>query len=78
LLGGSRQPLTVVGAILAILDEQGLRENTLVMFLSDNGSSFPFSKSNAYLNSTKTPWIVRWYQGQNSAPSRSICQAVRK
>ena len=50
----------VVGAILKILDEEGFRDNTLVMFLSDNGSSFPFSKANAYLNSTKTPWIVRW------------------
>ena len=50
----------IVGAILEILDDEGFRENTLVMFLSDNGSSFPFSKSNVYLNSTKTPWIVRW------------------
>jgi len=30
------------------------------MFISDNGSSFPFSKANAYLNSTKTPWVIRW------------------
>ena len=30
------------------------------MFISDNGSSFPFSKANTYLNSTKTPWIIRW------------------
>ncbi|SVA95172.1 uncharacterized protein METZ01_LOCUS148026 [marine metagenome] len=50
----------IVGAILEILDDEGFRENTLVMFLSDNGSSFPFAKSNVYLNSTKTPWIVRW------------------
>ena len=50
----------IVGGILEILDDEGFRENTLVMFLSDNGSSFPFSKSNVYLNSTKTPWIVRW------------------
>jgi N-sulfoglucosamine sulfohydrolase len=50
----------IVGAVLAILVDEGFRENTLVMFLSDNGSSFPFSKANVYLNSTKTPWIVRW------------------
>jgi N-sulfoglucosamine sulfohydrolase len=30
------------------------------MFLSDNGMAFPFAKSNCYLQSTKTPWIVRW------------------
>jgi N-sulfoglucosamine sulfohydrolase len=50
----------VVGGILEALDESGDRENTVVMFLSDNGMSFPFAKANCYLNSTKTPWIVRW------------------
>lgn len=50
----------IVGAMLEILDDEGFRDSTLVMFLSDNGSSFPFAKSNVYLNSTKTPWIVRW------------------
>jgi len=49
-----------VGAVLAALEEQGLAENTLVMFLSDNGMAFPFSKTNCYLHSTRTPWIVRW------------------
>lgn len=49
-----------VGAVLRALSESGLEENTLVMFLSDNGMSFPYSKTNCYLNSTRTPWIVRW------------------
>jgi N-sulfoglucosamine sulfohydrolase len=31
-----------------------------VMFLSDNGIAIPFAKCNAYLASTRTPWIVRW------------------
>jgi N-sulfoglucosamine sulfohydrolase len=30
------------------------------MFISDNGISVPFSKANCYLNSNKTPWIIRW------------------
>jgi N-sulfoglucosamine sulfohydrolase len=30
------------------------------MFISDNGMAVPFAKSNCYLNSNKTPWIVRW------------------
>jgi N-sulfoglucosamine sulfohydrolase len=50
----------VVGGVLEALDEAGFRQNTVVMFLSDNGMSFPFAKANCYLNSTKTPWIVRW------------------
>ncbi len=49
-----------VGAVMGALSDSGLESNTLVMFLSDNGMSFPFSKTNCYLNSTKTPWIVRW------------------
>ncbi|MFC1783837.1 sulfatase [Planctomycetota bacterium] len=49
-----------VGAVLKALQESGLNENTIVMFISDNGMSFPFAKANCYLNSTKTPWIVRW------------------
>jgi N-sulfoglucosamine sulfohydrolase len=49
-----------VGGVLQSLEESGQAENTLVIFLSDNGMAFPFSKANCYLNSTKTPFIVRW------------------
>jgi N-sulfoglucosamine sulfohydrolase len=49
-----------VGEIMRALKDAGLYENTLVMFLSDNGMAFPFAKSNCYLNSNKTPWIVSW------------------
>ena len=49
-----------VGQVLRALAESGLEDDTLVMFLSDNGMSFPFSKTNCYFNSTRTPWIVRW------------------
>lgn len=50
----------IVGSVLRALAEEDLDGNTLVMFLSDNGMAFPFSKTNCYLNSTRTPWIVRW------------------
>lgn len=50
----------VVGAVLKALREMGQEDNTLVMFLSDNGIAVPFAKSNCYLHSTRTPWIVRW------------------
>ena len=49
-----------IGEILRALKESGQEENTLVMFLSDNGISMPFAKSNCYLTSTRTPWLVRW------------------
>jgi N-sulfoglucosamine sulfohydrolase len=49
-----------LGAVLRALDESGLKENTLVVFLSDHGAAFPFAKSQCYLNSTKAPLIIRW------------------
>ena len=49
-----------IGAVLKALKESGLENNTLVIFLSDHGASFPFSKAQCYLNSTKTPLIIRW------------------
>ena len=49
-----------MGAVLQALKDSGMEENTLVIFMSDNGMAFPFSKANCYLNSTKTPFIARW------------------
>ena len=49
-----------VGALLKMLDETGVADNTLVIFLSDNGMAFPFAKTNCYLHSTRTPFLVRW------------------
>jgi N-sulfoglucosamine sulfohydrolase len=49
-----------IGAVIKALRESGLEENTLVIFLSDHGAAFPFSKAQCYLNSTKTPLIVKW------------------
>ena len=50
----------VAGEVLRALKDTGFEDNTLVMFLSDHGMPLPFAKTNCYLNSTKTPWIVRW------------------
>lgn len=49
-----------MGAVLNALEQAGQAENTLVVFMSDNGMAFPFAKANCYLNSTKTPFIARW------------------
>nr|MBI1229983.1 sulfatase-like hydrolase/transferase [Cytophagales bacterium] len=49
-----------VGALMEALSQSGHADNTIVMFLSDNGMALPFAKANCYLNSNKTPWIVRW------------------
>lgn len=48
------------GAVLRALDDAGLADGTLVMWLSDNGMALPFAKANVWLHSTRTPLIVRW------------------
>jgi len=50
----------MVGGILEELERAGLAEDTIVIFLSDNGMAMPFAKSNCYVESTRTPLIVRW------------------
>ena len=57
---GVRRADDTVGRLLDALEDEGVASNTLVVFMSDHGMAFPFAKSNLYLNSTRTPWIVRW------------------
>ncbi len=49
-----------VGAVLEAVEEAGQTDNTLVLFLSDNGMAFPFAKFSCYAHGTRTPMIVRW------------------
>ena len=55
-----------VGEMMRVLAENDVLENTLVIFLSDNGIHVPFAKANVYLASVKTPFILYW-QGQTVA-----------
>jgi N-sulfoglucosamine sulfohydrolase len=49
-----------VGNILRAIDDAGIREDTLVIFMSDHGIAVPFAKTNCYYHSTKTPLMIRW------------------
>lgn len=49
-----------VGMVVDELEREGLSENTLVMFISDNGRPFPREKTTLYEGGIKTPWIVKW------------------
>lgn len=50
----------VFGRVIQALDESGMRENRLIVYLSDNGIATPFSKCNTFLASTRTPFLVQW------------------
>ncbi len=49
-----------VGEVLSELDRQGIADNTVVLFLSDNGRPFPRCKTTLYDSGIGTPFIVRW------------------
>jgi arylsulfatase A-like enzyme len=49
-----------VGDVLDELDRQKVAENTVVIFLSDNGRPFPRCKTTVYDSGIRTPFIVRW------------------
>jgi arylsulfatase A-like enzyme len=42
------------------LKKQGVDENTLVIYMTDNGRPFPRAKTRMYDSGIKTPFIVRW------------------
>ena len=62
-----------IGRILDALKDAGFEKNTLVLFLSDNGMALPYAKTNCYLNSTKSPYIMRW---PGHVQSGSVCDAL--
>ncbi len=49
-----------VGEVLRALNESGMADDTIVMFISDHGLAWDMSKWTLYPSGTKTPLIVRW------------------
>jgi len=51
---------TQLGRLLAILEQRGERDNTIVVATSDNGMPFPRAKANLYDWGTHMPLAIRW------------------
>ena len=49
-----------IGMVLNNLVEMGVRDNTLVIYISDHGADFPRSKGSVYENGTRIPMIVNY------------------
>lgn len=48
------------GNVMRALNESGLQDQTIVIFLSDHGMPLPFAKTQLYHHSTHTPLLIRW------------------
>jgi N-sulfoglucosamine sulfohydrolase len=49
-----------IGSILQAIDDSDMRDNTLVIFLSDHGMGAPGAKNTLYHDGIRTPIIFRW------------------
>ncbi|MEX0988201.1 MAG: sulfatase [Bacteroidales bacterium] len=49
-----------LGQVMNELKRQGVDEETMVIYMSDNGMPFPRAKTRLYDSGIKTPFIVRW------------------
>lgn len=53
----------MIGEVLAALEARHLLDDTLVVFISDNGMPFPGNKLNLYDRGTGTPLLFHWPAG---------------
>jgi N-sulfoglucosamine sulfohydrolase len=62
-----------IGKIDSWLDENKLTDDTLVLFVSDNGMPFPRAKGSCYDSGVRVPMIVRW---PGKASAGSVCDSL--
>ncbi|MCC5905619.1 MAG: sulfatase [Balneolaceae bacterium] len=48
------------GRVVEELERQGVLDNTVILFISDNGRPFPRDKTTLHDSGIKTPWIISW------------------
>lgn len=62
-----------VGAVDSLLRKYGLDENTVFIFTSEQGYSFPFGKWTCYDEGLQTGFVVRWPAWSNPARRPTPC-----
>jgi choline-sulfatase len=69
-----------IGMVIDALEEMGIRENTLIVYLSDNGYLLNhhkrFEKHTMWAESVKIPWIISGKGLQQDAVSDAIIEGV--
>jgi N-sulfoglucosamine sulfohydrolase len=61
---------TMIGELLAALEAEDLLDDTLIVFISDNGMPFPGNKLNLHDRGTGTPWFFHWPAGLPAGVAR--------
>jgi N-sulfoglucosamine sulfohydrolase len=64
------------GELMAALKNAGRLDDTLIVFLSDHGMSFPFSKATVYRNGTWSPVFMRWPGMPSTATHNEFVSSV--
>ena len=59
-LNSTRRLDDTFGRVMDALEESGFADNTLVIFITDNGIAVPFAKCNTWFHSTHSPLLARW------------------
>ena len=62
------------GSVVQELTDQGILENTLILFISDNGRPFPRAKRWQTEEGMRTPWILHWPEAMSGGGN--ICEEL--
>ncbi|MGI8978947.1 MAG: sulfatase family protein [Pirellulaceae bacterium] len=62
-----------VGKVLDEITAQGLADDTVVIFMTDNGRPFPRCKTTLYDSGIKSPFIIRWL---GKVRTEATCQSL--
>ena len=67
-----------LGQVTQMVDESGQRDDTIVVFTSEQGSAFPFGgKWTCYENGLRTSFVVRWPERvQAGTHASAMCQYI--
>ena len=67
-----------LGLIREELNNQGVLENTLLIFMADNGRPFPRAKTRVYDSGMKTPFVLSWPNGlsENGISNNSMISVI--
>ena len=67
---------THIGEMMDVLKAKGILENTIVLYLSDNGKPFPRAKGTLYDEGIRTPLIVSWQKKIRPAVQRGLVSSI--